>query len=552
MGARARHRADRDRRRVAADRHAARVRRRRLPRRGLPREGGHARASRRAPAAAAARRSAARAAAGGQPGTGVRPLWQVIADVARALGHDPGDFRTGAQVSRRLFEAVPFYDGHHARGDRRPRRALGRARRSSISPAWEPAKLDIPGGAPAAARRQAAARHLPPAVGGQGGRPLAGAALHPRPPDRRALAGRRRTRSASARATASRSATARACARTCRLRAAVPAGSVFLAEGTREDNANVLTRGARRGPPRRRRLARAERRRGADPARRRGPGRDAAVRAAADPAAGGHMSVFAEVGYYEPWWMQIAEGDRDLLRRLQPRAARAARRPQGARPLPAPLRPEPRRPVRRCCRRSPTSASSSSRRSSARRTPTAGCSRSRPVISMMTAAATIAIIPFSDVVDIFGTPTGLYGVDPSIGILFAFAFGGIAFYGLMLGGWASGSKYSFLGSMRAAAQLISYEVAQGLSLVGVIMMVGSLSMTDIVQWQEDELLDGRPAVRRLPDLHGRRLRRDQPRAVRPRRGRRRAGRRLQHGVRRRPLRRVLRGGVPEHGRRLRR
>ena len=48
---------------------------------------------------------------------------------------------------------------------------------------------------------------------------------------------------------------------------------------------------------------------------------------------------------------------------------------------------------------------------------------------MMTAAATIAIIPFSDVVDIFGTPTGLYGVDPSIGILFAFAFGGIAFYG---------------------------------------------------------------------------------------------------------------------------
>ena len=104
---------------------------------------------------------------------------------------------------------------------------------------------------------------------------------------------------------------------------------------------------------------------------------------------------------------------------------------------------------------------------------------------MMTAAAVIAILPFSDVVDIFGTPTGLYGVDPSIGILFAFAFGGISFYGLMLGGWASGSKYSFLGSMRAAAQLISYEVAQGLSLVGVVMMVGSLSLTEIVRWQEE-------------------------------------------------------------------
>ena len=106
-----------------------------------------------------------------------------------------------------------------------------------------------------------------------------------------------------------------------------------------------------------------------------------------------------------------------------------------------------------------------------------------PAISMLTAVATIAIIPFSDTVDIFGTQVGLYGIDPSVGILYAFAFGAIAFYGLMLGGWASGSKYSFLGSMRGAAQLISYEVAQGLSLVGVIMMAGSLSLTEIVNAQ---------------------------------------------------------------------
>ena len=106
-----------------------------------------------------------------------------------------------------------------------------------------------------------------------------------------------------------------------------------------------------------------------------------------------------------------------------------------------------------------------------------------PAISMMTAVATMAIIPFSNVVDIFGTEVGLYGIDPSIGILYAFAFGAIAFYGLMLGGWASGSKYSFLGAMRGAAQLISYEVAQGLALVGVIMMAGSLSLTEIVEAQ---------------------------------------------------------------------
>jgi NADH-quinone oxidoreductase subunit H len=107
-----------------------------------------------------------------------------------------------------------------------------------------------------------------------------------------------------------------------------------------------------------------------------------------------------------------------------------------------------------------------------------------PAISMLTAVATIAIIPFSDTVDIFGTQVGLYGVDPSVGILYAFAFGAIAFYGLMLGGWASGSKYSFLGAMRGAAQLISYEVSQGLALFGVIMMAGTLSLTEIVTAQE--------------------------------------------------------------------
>jgi NADH-quinone oxidoreductase subunit H len=106
-----------------------------------------------------------------------------------------------------------------------------------------------------------------------------------------------------------------------------------------------------------------------------------------------------------------------------------------------------------------------------------------PAISILTAVAAFAIIPFGDTVDIFGTEVGLYGIDVSIGILYVFAFGAIAFYGLMLGGWASGSKYSFLGAMRSAAQLISYEVAQGLALVGVIMTAGTLSLTEIVDHQ---------------------------------------------------------------------
>jgi NADH-quinone oxidoreductase subunit H len=107
-----------------------------------------------------------------------------------------------------------------------------------------------------------------------------------------------------------------------------------------------------------------------------------------------------------------------------------------------------------------------------------------PVISIVTALASFAIIPFGDVADIFGTEVGLYGFDVSPGILIFFAFGAIAVYGIMLGGWASGSKYSFLGAMRSAAQVISYGIALSLSLLGVVMIAGTFSLTEIVHAQE--------------------------------------------------------------------
>jgi NADH-quinone oxidoreductase subunit H len=102
-----------------------------------------------------------------------------------------------------------------------------------------------------------------------------------------------------------------------------------------------------------------------------------------------------------------------------------------------------------------------------------------PVLVVLSGVLALAILPFGDVKD----GVGFYGIDVSIGILYFFAVGAIAFYGLLLGGWASGSKYSFLGAMRSAAQLISYEVAMGLSLLGVIMIAGSLSLVDIVHEQ---------------------------------------------------------------------
>jgi NADH-quinone oxidoreductase subunit H len=106
-----------------------------------------------------------------------------------------------------------------------------------------------------------------------------------------------------------------------------------------------------------------------------------------------------------------------------------------------------------------------------------------PIISMVPALIVYAVIPFGPKVSIFGRPVALYITDVNVGLLYVVSVASVGVYGIILAGYASNSKYPLLASLRASAQLISYEVAVTLTLVSVIMMAGSLSMVSIVDAQ---------------------------------------------------------------------
>ena len=106
-----------------------------------------------------------------------------------------------------------------------------------------------------------------------------------------------------------------------------------------------------------------------------------------------------------------------------------------------------------------------------------------PAVIAMTSLLIFAVIPFGSDLILFGRKIPLVVSDLNVGLLFFIALSSIGVYGVALGGWASNSKYSLIGGIRGAAQLISYEVSLGLSLVPIVMLAGSFSLVDIVNAQ---------------------------------------------------------------------
>jgi NADH-quinone oxidoreductase subunit H len=107
-----------------------------------------------------------------------------------------------------------------------------------------------------------------------------------------------------------------------------------------------------------------------------------------------------------------------------------------------------------------------------------------PVLSVIPALTALALIPFGASIRIFGIETTLYVADVNVGLLLLLGITSIGVYGIILGGWASNNKFSLLGGLRSAAQLVSYEVPMGLAVVSILLMSRSLSLVEIVRVQE--------------------------------------------------------------------
>ena len=106
-----------------------------------------------------------------------------------------------------------------------------------------------------------------------------------------------------------------------------------------------------------------------------------------------------------------------------------------------------------------------------------------PAIAMSTALMTSAVIPWGDKLHVFGRDVQLQATDIDVALLYIFGVISVGVYGIMIGGWASNNKFSLIGAVRAASQMVSYEVAMGLSIIALLMMTGTLSLKEISMQQ---------------------------------------------------------------------
>jgi len=108
-----------------------------------------------------------------------------------------------------------------------------------------------------------------------------------------------------------------------------------------------------------------------------------------------------------------------------------------------------------------------------------------PSLAMITAMLTSAVIPWGDKMELFGRTISLQIADINIGILFVFGVVSLGVYGIMIGAWASNNKFSLIGGLRAASQIISYELAMGIALIALLMTSGTLSLGEMVKQQQE-------------------------------------------------------------------
>ena len=159
-----------------------------------------------------------------------------------------------------------------------------------------------------------------------------------------------------------------------------------------------------------------------------------------------------------------------------------------------------------------------------------------PMVTFVLALIGWAVIPFG---------RGMVLADINVGVLYLFAISSLGVYGVIMAGWASNSRYAFLGALRSSAQMVSYEIAIGLIILSVLVTAGSLNLSDIVRAQQTRLVL-HPAFPDVHDLHRLDPGRDQPAPVRPAGGRGDAGHRLQRRIQLDGVRALLPRRVRQH------